>query len=374
MGLGDLNSINRGSVMSTIHDACYENTILDLHELDLDRLYGGRYTSLAHFHLYGCPSAMRVYVARADGAATAVLPYRQQGRQIEVLNEGIRLAPDAIARFAAHMFAGHPEVSAIALRFIQTGAATALAPASQQVACGDDTVLTLASTARQYLDSLGSSTRATIKNRLNRLRREFPSFTLAVYEKDAVDPGQLRAIIALNRKRMKHLNKPCTIDAREEERIVQYVRARGFVTVATIDGQICAGAICYRFGQHFAARCLAHDPHYDAYRLGFLCAYLSIAECTKAAPGGQFNFGWGEYEYKYHLGGVRRALSTLVLYRSRHAMLCHPQLVLHTTFTGLAYRLRAWLSHAASLGRPVSGALILLARCIARWLKSTSRA
>lgn len=384
MSSRDLKFIHRGSVMSTIHDACYENTSLDLHELDLDRLYGGRYSSLAHFRIYGAASRLRfsaprlarlrLYVARTDGAATAVLVFRQHRRWLEVLNEGIRLETADLTRFARHMFATQPKANAIAFRYIQTGAGSArLAPAWQEVACGDDTVLTLAATARQYLDSLGSSTRSTLKYRLNRLRREFPTFTLTVHEKQQVDPAQLRAIIGLNRLRMRDRDKTCAIDAEEEERIVHYVRERGFVTVATIDGQICAGAICYRFGDHFAARCLAHDPQYDAYRLGFLCAYLSIVECTKAAPGGQFNFGWGRYDYKSRLGGLPRTLSKLVLYRSSRHMLHHPGLASATAMSGAFYRLKQAARQFAARNQTLPGWLANLARRGARWLKSASR-
>lgn len=347
--------------MSTSHETYDENTILKQLELDLDRLYGARYASLVHFRIYGQTAQASTYVARVDGVASSVLLFRRRRQRVTVLNEGIELSPVVAADFASTVFHHDPAAGALHFRFVDTAAATLPYP-SQCVPCGEDTVLTLAQHPRQYLDSLGGSTRATLKHRLNKLRRDFPSFTLAVHEKQDVDETALRAIIGLNRLRMAGKDKVPTIDAVEEDNIVRFVRERGFVTVATINGAVCAGAICYRLGRNFAARSLAHDPQYDPYRLGFLCAYLSICECVAAEPGGQFNFGWGQYEYKYHLGGKKRLLHQLVIYRSRWHRLRHADLVLQLALTGWHYRARRWLDTAAQQERGAAGRLARAAK------------
>lgn len=359
--------------MSTSHETYYENTILKQLELDLDRLYGARYASLAHFRIYGQAAQASTYVARVDGVASSVLLFRRRRGLVTVLNEGIELSAEEAAGFASTVFRSDAKAGALHFRFVDTAAA-ALPYPSLCVPCGEDTVLTLAQHPRQYLDSLGGSTRATLKHRLNKLRRDFPSFTFAVYEKDAVDETALRAIIGLNRLRMSGKDKAPGIDAAEEDNIVRFVRERGFVTVARIDGVVCAGAICYRLGRNFAARSLAHDPRYDPYRLGFLCAYLSICECVTAEPGGQFNFGWGKYEYKYHLGGRKRLLHQLAIYRSRWFQLRHAGLVARLLLTGWNYRARRWLDAAAQQEHGIAGRLARAALRGARWLARLFRA
>ena len=39
------------------------------------------------------------------------------------------------------------------------------------------------------------------------------------------------------------------IDGNEAERLIQLVKLRGLVSVATIDGRVCAGMICFQIGK-----------------------------------------------------------------------------------------------------------------------------
>lgn len=348
----------------------YDDEIPACADAELDRLYGARYASLSHLRTYGMRLPVSTYVASEGGAPVTLLLYRRNRRRVLVLNEGIALGAAEARAFAAHMFASYPEVSAISFRFIHArferpGMAHLLMP------CAEDAVIPLPATLALYQADLGASTRATLKHRTNKLKRDFPSFALRVFEKDEIDERDVRTIIGFNRARMTSKCKTSRVDAEEEARIVALARQCGFVTVATIDGQVCAGAINYRFGRNFTARVLAHDVRFDAYRLGFLCAYLTICECIAQDTGGVLYLGWGQHAYKDHLGARPRQLSHLVLYRSRRHMARHPGLALHI---GLAARVymgrRALLSCAAN----TEGAAGIFARSLlggVRWCKRT---
>lgn len=306
---------------------------------ELDRLYGARYASLWHFTVAGMAAGASTYVARCDGVITALLLYSRRHGVIRVLNEGIRLTTDVAASFAACMFQRYPGVVAIRWHCIEAGAAIP-AYAQQRLAYAEDTVLALPAGAADYLTSLGDSTRANIKLRLNRLKRDCPTMTFTCHERGAVDPADVRDIIRLSRLRMAHKGKTSTIDAAEEERIVRAIAEYGYVTTVRIDGQLCAGVVLYRQGRNFSLRVVTHAAAYDSYRLGFVCTFLSISACADLPGSGLFNFGWGREDYKLRLGGRRRELSTLLLYRSRrHALLAAP-LACWVRLSGLPYRLR----------------------------------
>jgi hypothetical protein len=343
-------------------------------EQELNRLYGTRYSCLPYFKLYGSWHRVRAYVACDAGVAVAVFLFRCDNGCAVVLNEGMKVSEEDVNRFASYLFRNHEGVSLVAFNFVETSGQRFAFP-FQRAACGQDTVLELPASAEAYTASLGSSTRSTLDNRLNRIRRELPGFRFTVYEKQDVPVHQIRDIIRLNRLRMDCKGKVSLIDEAEEERIIAYVALCGFVSVASINGRVCAGAITYRLGSNFTARILAHDPAYGSYRLGFVCAYLTICECIKAGNSRNFYFGWGQSDYKQQLGGRDRQLVHLSLFRSRLHVLGNAGAALGALLGGCAFHARRWLvkasSRKGSIRALLADALIAAGRRL-RTLKSPS--
>ena len=107
-----------------------------------------------------------------------------------------------------------------------------------------------------------------------------------------------------------------------------------------LDGRVCAGAVSFRTGAHYFMTVAAHDPQFNAFRLGTLNGFLNISECIRRG-GQQCHLLWGRHEYKYRFLGVERELDNLAVYRSRLSMLRHADLVLKMALEGtlrLAYR------------------------------------
>lgn len=328
-----------GGFMPHVTTAIFERQAPAFVGAELDRLYGARYCSLLHFRDAGTLADASTYVARTDGVVTAVFLYARRRGVVRVLNEGIRVTPQDAAAFAAYIFARYPGVGAIQWHGVDTGAGAPAAP-HQRLACAEDIVMALPASAAAYLASLGSSTRANVKLRLNRLKRAYPAWAFGVAERSGVDPAEVREIIRLSRLRMRSKGKISTTDNAEEERIVRTVAECGYVTTIRIDGQLCAGMVAFRQGSNFSMRVLAHADGYDAYRLGFVCAYLTISACAALPGSAMFHFGWGNEDYKFRLGGRLRELSTLLVYRSRWHALLAARLAWSVRWGGLVFRLR----------------------------------
>jgi hypothetical protein len=337
-------------------------------EQELNRLYGIRYSCLPCFKLYGSWDQVRVYVACRAGIAVAVFLFRCDNGRAVVLNEGMKVSEEDVNRFASYLFRNHEGLSLVAFNYVETAARRFAFP-FQRAPCGQDTVLELPASAEAYTASLGSGTRLTLNHRLNRIRRDLPGFAFAVYEKQEVPVHVIRDLIRLDRLRMEHKGQVSLVDAAEEERIIAYVALCGFVSAATSGGKVCAGAITYRHGSNFTARVLAHDPAWGGYRLGFVCAWLTICECIKAGNSRYFYFGWGQDDYKRHLGGSDRQLVHLALFRSRLHVLGNAGAALGALLDGCAFRVRRRLLDATrrkgSLRALVASALI----GAGRWLR-----
>lgn len=340
-------------------------------EQELNRLYGIRYSCLPYFKLYGSWDQVRAYVACRAGVAVAVFLFRCDNGRAVVLNEGMNVSEEDVNRFASYLFRNHEGLSLVAFHYVETVADRFAFP-FQRAACGQDSVLELPASAEDYTASLASGTRLTLTRRLDRIRRELPGFAFAVYEKQDVPVHIIRDLIRLDRVRQERKGLVSQVDAAEEERIIAYVALCGFVSAATSDGRVCAGAITYRHGSNFTARMLAHDPACGGYRLGFVCAYLTICACIMAGNSRYFYFGWGQNDYKHRLGGCERQLVHLSLFRSRLHVLGNAGTALGALLGDCAFRLRRLLegwSGKGALRTLAAGALI----GAGRWLRTVKR-
>ena len=325
--------------MSPVECQSYTNYIPDYAERELARLHAGRYSSLPHFEIYGLADQASTYVARRDDQTTALLLYRRNGRIVRVLNEGIPLTMDEAQRFADHIFTRYADTAAVQLRAVEMPPAP-VQLLVQRVECEQDSVLTLPASKEEYLSSLGPRTRALLKNRLNKLKREHPDMAFHITEQGQIDPQHVRTVLALHRARVRNRRDAIQIDADEENRIIQMAARCGLLGVLTVDGRCCAGSICYRNGDVVSARFLGHDADYDVYRMGVLCAYLTCAECIARRGLRQFNFGWGKEAYKSRLGGQARTLSDVVIYRDLTQRLRLAPLALRLRWHGWQFQLR----------------------------------
>jgi hypothetical protein len=283
-------------------------------ETELERLYANLFSSLALFRAFGMDARAHTYVAWRNGVPAAVILFRREGSKAIVLNEQIWIGEQDLQRFADHLFGHYPQVRSIVFRAVATDLRQLSYP-YQRVAFTNDIVLTLPADAQAYLASLGKSTRQNIRHYLNRIRREHPDFAFEVRDREAIAQADLHAVIALNRARMRAKNKTCGVDEEEERRLFTLAQRCGVLGMVRIAGEICAGALCYRVGDNFFLRVIAHDDRFHAYGVGTLCCYLMICECI-ARGGRQYHFMWGREEYKYRLLGQQRDFDAITLYRS----------------------------------------------------------
>lgn len=320
----------------------HQNSVPGFVDQALNQLYQRMHSSFSYHSIYGnITSDTSTYVARRNGEITAILLFSIQNETVRVLNEQLSLDAEEIERFCDCIFEKYKSVQQVSFPAIENRIRNLSFP-WQQSFCTQDIVLSLPATVDAYLNSLGKSTRSYIKRYLNKLKRSFPSMSCETYCTGEVDEQHIRDIVSLNRARMASRNQSSSIDELETERIIKLVKLCGMVTVVTIDGRVCAGAINYRFGENYFLNVIAHDPQYDEYGLGTLCCYFAICECI-ARRGREYHFLWGRYEYKYRLLGVQRDLSCLTIYRSRIRMLVNGRTALRLVYQDYAYGARDWM-------------------------------
>jgi hypothetical protein len=314
----------------------FDNAIPAFVEAELDRLYGNPYSSLPQMRIYGgLTDDICTYVVMRGDAVVQVLLYRISGDRVKVLNEGLKLGSEEIARFTRYVFATYLFVNVIVFHAIETNTSpetwTSRFPLRRHN-CLEDIAMKLPNSIEAYRASLGKNTRRNLKRYMDRLLNVFPTFRFDVYEGQALKEEHVRAIIACNRLRMASKKKTSDFDEAETRRIVRMAQTCGMVGVATIDGRVCGGTVSYRAGDNYFLYILAHNPQYDGYWIGILTCYLTISECIRRG-GKEFHFLWGRYDYKFTLGAKLRNLDHITIYRSPQHMLRNAK-----TFVGDAYR------------------------------------
>jgi hypothetical protein len=215
----------------------------------------------------------------------------------------------------------------------------------------EDIVADLPPTPDLYFSSLGRNMRDTIKRFQNRLKRNHPGFRFEVQVKEEANADQIRDLYRLQRARIERKNKTSTVTDAEIERIIALVKERGLVTIATIDGKVCGGMVCWRAGDNFFMRTIAHDPQYDDLKLGTLCCYYTVCECINRG-GKAFHFSPGRVLYKYRFLGLERMYDRVVLYRSPLHMLQNIGTVIRTAVEGSIRSFRYELLEAKSGDAP----------------------
>lgn len=323
---------------------CYENAVPPFAEAALQQLYGNLFSTLAHCRVYGRARNLNTFVVRSGNSILCLWLYERNGRVVRVLNEGIEIGEGAVRRFAHHLFSADPKLCAIRFHAVQARLQHLGLP-HRVHNCLEDMVLTLPASPADYLARLGKSTRSYINRYLNKLRRDHPSVRFELVEAHEIDESFIRQIIALNRARMAVKGKVSINDDTLAEQIAHLAMDCGLIGALTIDGRLIAGTINYHVRDNYFLEVIAHDPQYDAYRVGTLCCYLTICECI-ARGGSEYHFLWGEDEYKSRLLGRRRDLDDVIVYRSPRHMLRVPELMLRDTFAAwerdMRLRVRAW--------------------------------
>lgn len=303
--------------------ACYIGEIPSFVGAALAESYETLHASLPYFEIFRSTEHANCYVAERAGHASTILLFHCHGRRVEVLNEMVEIDQAEILRFTHYIFRYFKGVDVIRFKAVKTARGKFGLPV-QRHAAKDTYVISLPATPKAYLESLGKSTRAGIRQGLNGIARHFPTFRSQFFVDGEIDEQHVRAILALSEDK---INTRDAGFAHDVERIIRLARRCGFVSLFTIDGRMCAGSVNYRVGASYFGEVTAYDPRYEKHGMGRLCVYLTVSESI-ARGGKKFYLGGGVFEFKQRMLGVSLAMDELRLYRSPLAVVANADVAL----------------------------------------------
>lgn len=330
---------------------CYEHAVPPFVEDAIEREYGSLFATLPHLrHTGKLTSATSTYVRHVDGKLQALLLFDRVDRHVTVLNELIHLSAGEIAAFVGFVFARYGTVTTISFNAVRADLSGLHHP-SQHYFCSEDIVIPTLASVNEYAGRLKKSTRKSVRRHGNALLRAHPTANFTVLAAQAIDETLVRTLVDFNRARMANKDRVSAYTDDESQWIAALASARGLAVVVTIDGHVCAGAVCCNIGDSFFLLVTAHDPAYDHFGLGMLCSYRTVCECI-ARSCKEVHLLWGRLAYKTSLGGEPRRFDRINIYRDCAAYLRHLDQALLAAATGLTRELRLYLLNAE--GQPTA--------------------
>ncbi|KGF83200.1 hypothetical protein IA69_03035 [Massilia sp. JS1662] len=314
---------------------CYVHEVPDFVERELAATYETLQSSLPFLRIWRTLGGASCYVARHAGRPPDILLFRCEGRRLVVLNEMIDIAPDGLASFARYAFAQFPRIHVIRFQAVRTAPAPIGFPVQRHNA-KDTFVIALPATPDDYLAALGKSTRANLRARLNRVAKDYPSFTMRFLAGADIDADVVRRIAQLSEHRIRARGAALTHDA---DRMLALARACGFVTVLLVDGRMCAGSINYRVGASVFGEITAHDPAFERHGVGTLCVYHTICESIRTGAR-RFYLGGGLFGFKERMLGRRLDMDQVHVYRSYGHVLARADVAVAAFAQGQVRRLK----------------------------------
>jgi len=201
-----------------------------------------------------------------------------------------------------------------------------LSPLARSLSMHSRTVTTspyipLPSTWDEYLQSLGSKTRNTLRRKLKKLREEH----VVEYQKyhtgeDIQD--KLQGLFKLQQMawQSRGLNGAFTDAAMSEFNIdiAQLFSEKGWLNLSfiTVDGEVASGVYGFEYADKFYYGPTGFHPDYARYSLGHLHILLLIEEAIKAGRK-EFDFLIGAEEYKYRWRAVDRGNVQITMAKKR---------------------------------------------------------
>ncbi len=182
----------------------------------------------------------------------------------------------------------------------------------------DNHVLQLPQTIDEYFNVLSSSTRQTIKNRKNRLLRDYEKVNFCTRFGVEIDLDIVEKIIQLNTERLKQKGRLHKVDHEAKNKIYKFSQHYGCVAYIEVDGEIVAGSINTILNNGVFGHITGFDPKFHKYNVGEICAFNLIQTSIEKGLT-TFNFLWGQSDLKKRLQGKPHVLYFYFVFRAHSA-------------------------------------------------------
>ena len=289
-----------------------------LYEKFLVERYDSYILTCRRIEIFSKPADINHMLIYDDNLLVEIIIYEINAQSATCLNSLTYIKQDNFKLFADTLFNKYPTLKKIDF------------PSSYNIYSLDrsiiylrsnDFVIDLPTTIEEYIQNLGSSTRANYKKHKNKFLRECPQANFVKKDGADIEEHIISKIIELNFERIKFKKEVPHTNHTHLQNIYEYTKHYGKVTYIEVDGIIIAGCIAFMANKSIYSNFLAHDNNYSQYNPGQLCMVYLIQESIESGFS-KLHLLWGETDYKTRFLAKPHQMFSYYIYRNFSVSYC----------------------------------------------------
>ena len=301
----------------------YEKEIPPFVEKQLETLYQSIYCSVARIRLYEPVNDLMTFIATAGSEIKILILFRINGEVVKVVNQQVRFSKDDLSYFSHQIFAKYATINRIDFYALDCSIdSSAFGFLYQQVPEVEENVIVLPANTEKYLQMLSSKTRNGIIKSIKKTISTYPSYCFDVFEHDQITLDHIKILARLADLRMEFKHRCSYFRPGAIETLARLAQTHGYLSIITINGEICAANLCFIVGTRHFGHVIAHDPCYNAYSLGLQINLQTIMYGISRGAKEFWMMGGGAQE-KSRFQAHSVVLNSIFIYRSKKSALRH---------------------------------------------------
>lgn len=285
------------------------------YESFLTKKYGSFITTCRYIEIYYPKHEVNYMLVSDNGTIIELLIFGNLGGTSQLFNALVEIDQRIIVECTQKLFELYPAIKKIKIDASYKDYAFDKSILFYK-SC--DYILNLPSTFEDYNQELGSKTRKHLRQRVERLKREFSSVNFITVSSVDIEESVIDKIIQFNCNRMKTKGKTPLINNIYKNYMYQYSQHYGCVAYLELDGAIVAGCISTILNNQIFLHVVAHDDNFSNYNVGEVCMFNLLKTCNDKQIS-IIHFLWGESELKRRLLAKPHIIFSYYVYRNYSA-------------------------------------------------------
>jgi hypothetical protein len=295
-------------------DQIYFNEIPPFVDATLERLYATIYCTLVRLAAYDSLAKVSTYVSRSGATVKTIILFRQEGRDIKVLNQQVTLSAGQITRFCDKVFCELTKAHTVSFYALNCSLHQFRYPFQQNAAVEENIVL-LPPTKDAYMTNLRGQFRKQLLRAEENFKNAFPSYEIKHYARNKIPPDVITEILALAKQRTIAKGIADYTGTIDRKALDKTLARYGEVIVGTIDNKVCSGSISFRVDKRSFLTISSYESAYNQYMLGNLIWMAAISRAIDDKCEECWMMG-GSAEHKARFRAQRTIFNSITVYRS----------------------------------------------------------
>ncbi|MFT3752811.1 MAG: GNAT family N-acetyltransferase [Paludibacter sp.] len=290
---------------------CFNGLPIEYESFLLER-YDSYITTCQYVQIYYPMHDINYMLVYDDNNLIELMLFGNKGSTATCFNSLVNIEQDIVERFTIELFMQFPSIKKI--QIIASYKSYDLNRSFLNFQ-SDDQILDLPGTVEDYYLELGAKTRKHIKQRKERLIKEFESVNFVVKYGEEIEKSVVDKIMQMSTKRMKSKGRKTERCEITVNNTYKFSQSYGCVAYIEVNGEIIAGCIASSLNKAVYAHVLAHDEAFFKYNPGDACIFFLIQTSIEKGMS-VFHFLWGKMEYKRRLLAKSNLLYSYSVYRT----------------------------------------------------------